>query len=109
MWLVRSILVFVAIVAVLVFAIGNVEQRTTVRVFTKTYETVHLNLVLLCAVFFGAAVCFLVMIFREFGLRNANRKLRRENMRLDDELNALRNLPLSGIEEKPADSQDATS
>jgi uncharacterized integral membrane protein len=97
MWLVRSVLVFAVIVGVLVFAIGNVEHRTTIRLFTQTYYNVHLSLVVLSAAVFGAAFCFLVMIFREFSLRSMIRKLRRENMRLDDEVTALRNLPLSGL------------
>jgi uncharacterized integral membrane protein len=97
MWLVRSVLVFLIIVGIVVFAIGNVEYRTTVRLFTKTYYNAHLSLVVGWAVVFGASVCFLLMIFREFGLRHTIRKLRRENMRLDDEVTALRNLPLSGL------------
>ena len=109
MWLVRSILIFAAIVAVLVFAIGNVENRTTIRLITTTYENVHLNLVLLCAALFGAGACFFAMIFREIGLRTANRRLRRDAMRLDDELTALRNLPLSGIERQSNSTPPPTS
>ena len=103
MWLVRSILVFAGVAAVLYFAISNIGETATVHLFTVTYEKVPLNLVLLCAAIFGACLCFLVMIFREFSLRTSQRRLRRDNMRLDDELTALRNLPLAGLEppEKP--------
>lgn len=97
-WLVRSIFIFLVIAAALVFAIGNVENKAPeVRVFTRTYQDVHLSLIVLSSAVFGGLVCFLIMIFREFGLRNSIRKLRRENMRLDDELTALRNLPLTGL------------
>jgi uncharacterized integral membrane protein len=102
MWLVRSILAFAGIVAVLAFAISNLEQRVTVELFTTTYRDVHLNLVLLCAALFGAALCFAVMIFREFHLRATLRRTRRENARLEDELVALRNLPLAGLQSQPA-------
>lgn len=97
MWLVRSILAFAAIGAVLVFAISNVDQKVTVVFFTRTYQGIHLNVVLLVAGLVGAAVCFAIMIWREIGLRTTLRKLRRESLRLDDELVALRNLPLAGL------------
>jgi len=96
-WLVRSIVAFLGLGAVMVFAISNVDQRVDVVVFTRTCHDVYLNLVLLCATLAGAAICFVVMIVREFALRTALRRVRRENMRLDDELVALRNLPLSGV------------
>jgi uncharacterized integral membrane protein len=105
MWLVRSVLIFAIIVAVLVFAIGNVGNMTTLRLFTKTYLDVNLNLVLLGAVLFGAATSFFIMIFREFALRSLIRKLRRDTMRLDDELTALRNLPLSGLPEQTTETE----
>jgi uncharacterized integral membrane protein len=103
-WLVRSVLAFLGIGAVLVFAISNVDQKVDrIVVFTRSYENISLNLVLLWAALLGAAVCFAVMILREFALRAALRNLRRENMRLDDELVALRNLPLAGLQH-PAES-----
>ena len=98
MWLVRSVLVFAGIVAVLAFAIANLDQKVTVVLLTHTYRDVHLNLVLLCAALFGAALCFAVMIFREFSVRTSLRRARRENIRLEDELVALRNLPLTGLQ-----------
>ena len=105
MWLVRSVLVFTVVVLVLVFAIGNVGNTTTLRLFTRTYVDVNLNLVLLGAVLFGAATSFFIMIFREFALRSLIRKLRRSNLRLDDERTALRNLPLSGLSEQQAETE----
>jgi hypothetical protein len=80
-----------------VFAISNVDQRVDVVLFTRTYKGLHLNLVLLVAALLGAAICFAVMLVREFSLRTNLRRLRRDNLRLDDELVALRNLPLSGL------------
>jgi len=105
MWLIRSVLIFGIIVTVLVFAIGNVGNTTTLRLFTRTYVDVNLNLVLLGAVLFGAATSFFIMIFREFALRSVIRKLRRTNLRLDDELTALRNLPLSGLPEQQSEAK----
>ena len=98
MWLIRSVLIFAGIVAVLAFAIGNVDQRVTVHLLWRTYENIYLNLVLLCAFLFGAAICFAVMLFREFSLRVTVRRMQRETMRLDDELTALRNLPLASLQ-----------
>ncbi len=95
MWLVRSLLLFVAIAAILAFAIVNVDHRTNLTVFTRTYVDLSLNVVLFCAAVAGALVTFLAMVWREFRLRASLRRLRRENMRLDDELTALRNLPIS--------------
>ena len=98
MWLVRSFLVFVVVAAVLALAIVNVEHRTALTLFTRTYESLPLNVVLFCAVLFGAALIFILMVFREFSLRSEIRRLRRENLRLDDEITALRNLPLAGLD-----------
>ena len=98
MWLVRSLLLFIAIAAILAFAIVNVDHRTALTLFTRSYVDLALNVVLFCAAIFGALVTFLAMVFREFALRTDIRKLRRENLRLDDELTALRNLPISGLE-----------
>lgn len=109
MWLVRSILLFAGIVALLAFAISNVDQKVTLQFFAHTYQDIHLNLVLLCAALFGAAVCFAVMVFREFSLRAALRRLRKENRRLDDELVALRNLPLTGLEPLPGKRPQSTN
>ena len=107
MWLVRSVVAFLGIGAVLVFAISNVDQRVgRIVVFTRSFDNISLNLVLLWAGLLGAAVCFAVMILREFALRAALRTQRRENMRLDDELVALRNLPLAGLQ-NPADGPRA--
>jgi uncharacterized integral membrane protein len=110
-WLVRSLLVFVAIAGVLAFAIVNVDHRTSITLFTRTYIDLALNVVLFCAALFGALVAFLLMVFREFSLRASIRRLRRDNLRLDDELNALRNLPLSGLESsglEPEQQQSGT-
>ena len=99
MWLVRSLLVFIALASVLAFAIVNVDHRTSITLFLRTYDNLAVNVVLFCAALFGAVVAFLGMVWREFELRANLRKLRRENMRLDDELRALRNLPLAGLEQ----------
>lgn len=97
MWLLRAILAFAGLCAAIVFAFSNLDQRVDVVVLTRTFHDLYLNLVLLCAALAGAAICFAVMIVREFEVRAALRKTRREMMRLDDELVALRNLPLSGV------------
>jgi uncharacterized integral membrane protein len=96
-WLLRSVLAFGGLCAVTIFAFSNLDQRVDVVVFTRTFHDLYLNLVLLCAALVGAAICFAVMIVREFEVRAALRRARRENVRLDDELVALRNLPLSGV------------
>lgn len=97
MWLVRSLLLFIAIAAILAFAIVNRDHRTSLTLFTSTDDW-NLNVVLFCAAIVGALITFLAMVFREFALRTSIRRLRRENLRLDDELTALRNLPISGLE-----------
>ena len=65
MWLVRSLLLFIAIAAILAFAIVNVDHRTSLTLFTRTYPDLALNVVLFCAAIFGALVTFLAMVFRE--------------------------------------------
>ncbi len=98
MWLVRSLLIFIVVAAFLALAIENVEHRTPLTLFTRHYVSLALNVVLFGAILFGAALVFLWMLFREFSLRSEIRRLRRDNMRLDDEITALRNLPLAGLD-----------
>ena len=98
-WLVRILLVFAALASVLYFAVANVAHSTSITILARTYDNLAINIVLFCAALFGAVVAFLGMVWREFELRANLRKLRRENMRLDDELRALRNLPLAGLEQ----------
>jgi len=97
MWVLRSILAFVGLGALMMFAVSNIDQRVDVVLFTRTHHDVYLNLVLLCAALAGAAICFAVMIVREFALRTTLRRLRNDARRLDQELVALRNLPLAGV------------
>jgi uncharacterized integral membrane protein len=97
-WLVRSLLVFVVVASVLALAVVNVEHHTSLTLFTRTYQNLALNVVLFCAMLCGAILVFGLMVFREFALRNEIRRLRRENLRLDDEITALRNLPLAGLD-----------
>ncbi len=107
MWLVRSLLVFVVVASVLALAIVNVEHHTALTLFTRTYQNLALNVVLFCSMLCGAGLVFVLMVFREFSLRSEIRRLRRDNLRLDDELTALRNLPLAGLDAKETASPRA--
>lgn len=97
MWLVRVLLLFVVVALVITFTTANVQHHTSLTLL-RTYDNLPLPAVLLGAMLGGAILVFVVMVFREFTLRQEMRRLRRDNLRLDDEITALRNLPLAGLD-----------
>lgn len=99
MWLIRSVIILVGIIAFLWLGMNNADQRVDFVFFTKVYQSLSLNLLMLVVFAAGMVFSFFVFILSEFQLRNTISRQRREVDRLERELAALRNLPLE--EEEP--------
>jgi uncharacterized membrane protein YciS (DUF1049 family) len=93
-WLIRSVMALVGIIAFLWLGMNNADQRVDFFFFTKMYESLSLNLIMLVVFAAGMVFSFFLFIFSEFQLRNRITRQRRHIDRLERELVALRNLPL---------------
>jgi uncharacterized membrane protein YciS (DUF1049 family) len=93
-WLIRSVMALVGIIAFLWLGMNNADQRVDFFFFTKMYESLSLNFIMLVVFAAGMVFSFFLFIFSEFQLRNRINRQRRHIDRLERELVALRNLPL---------------
>lgn len=94
MWIVRWLLVAIVMILMLGFFIQNQTQTVTVHYLKWQSPSLPLYLVIFISFCFGLVVWFLVAVFREVQMRSELRRYRRENRRLQEELMALRSLPL---------------
>ena len=94
MWLIRSVIILVGVLAFLWLGMNNADQTVDFRFFNQIFPALPVNLLMLVIFAAGMVFSFLIFIFSEFQLRNKNSRQRREVVRLQRELAALRNLPL---------------
>ncbi len=104
MWFVRMFFLLVVFVMVLGFALLNNEKYVEIAFFfpkeSNTYE-VHLIFALFGAFVVGMLVWFFLSIGHDIKVRRDASRLKKENKKLLEELNALRNLPLDEVSVKP--------
>ncbi|NIM19766.1 MAG: DUF1049 domain-containing protein [Candidatus Latescibacteria bacterium] len=105
MWLIRSVIILVGVVAFLWIGMKNADQTVDFSFFTKTYESLSLNLLMLIVFAAGMVFSFLIAAINEFQLRNTISSQRRGIRRLEEELAALRNLPLEEGESAQSESE----
>ncbi|MCX5799891.1 MAG: LapA family protein [Candidatus Eisenbacteria bacterium] len=100
MWFVRMFLLLVVFVVVLGFALLNQGKSVDIVFFfpqeAYTYN-VHLIFALFGAFVIGMLVWFFISLGHDIKVRRDASRLRKENKRLLEELNALRNLPLDEV------------
>jgi uncharacterized membrane protein YciS (DUF1049 family) len=101
-WLLRSVIILVGIIAVLWIGMNNANQQVDFTFFTKSYANLSLNLLMLIVFAAGMVFSFLIAVISEFQLRTALGRQRRECQRLEREISALRNLPLEEGESREA-------
>ena len=94
MWLIRSIIILVGVIAFLWIGMTNADQKVDFTLFKNTYNGLSLNLLMLMVFAAGMVFSFLIFVFSEVQLRHAISKKQKEVLRLERELSALRNLPL---------------
>ena len=106
MWMVRWILIAVVIVLILLFSLQNQEQRVSVNIGYWTSPEIPLYFALFVAFVIGLVVWLIVASFQILQLKSRIKSHRRENKKLQDELTALRNLPLEETEETPQPEEE---
>lgn len=94
MWLLRSVIILIGVIAFLWIGMANADQRVHFRFFAYDYPNLSLNLLLLIVFAAGMVFSFLIALVNEFNLRGLLRSERKKCRRLEEELAALRNLPL---------------
>jgi uncharacterized integral membrane protein len=110
-WIVRAVLIFVGVFALLWLGMVNAGARVDFKLFTRSFFDVSINVILLVTFLAGMFFWFLIGLVNEIQLRRRIRKLRRETERLKQELVDLRNLPLqeSVPEEPPPSAEEVPS
>ena len=92
MWLIRSAVILVGVIAFLWVGMTNAGERVNFMFFTKSYADLSLNLLIMMVFAAGMVFSFLIFALSEFQLRNTINRQQRE-------LSALRNLPLEDSED----------
>ena len=105
MWFIRSVIILVGVVAFLWVGMNNADQRVDFKFFHKDFVGLNLNLLLLLVFAVGMVFSFLIWVLNEFSLRNQISRHRREVSRLEQELAALRSLPLEDAASPPGESE----
>ena len=97
MWIIKSALAVIIILAFLGFSFQNSYQVTTVNIAGNQYNGVPLIIVIYIAFSIGVIFWFIISVFQYLGLTSQIGELRRKNKQLLEEIKALRNLPLEEI------------
>lgn len=94
MWIIKWILGALILLLIIGFAIQNTEQTASVR-FIK-WESQELPLWVFMYISFGVGmvVWLIFSIFRVVGLKAETRRVKKENKRLKEELDNLRNVSI---------------
>jgi uncharacterized membrane protein YciS (DUF1049 family) len=102
-WLFRSIIILVGVIAFLWIGMSNADQSVDFSFFSKHYPDLSLNMLMLLVFAAGMVFSFLILVLSEFQLRHTIGRQQKEIVRLERELAALRNLPLDDGEGERAD------
>ena len=98
MWILKNLAWLLIMIAVVGFAILNVNGRVSeIRLPGATYVELPLTVVLFAAFVLGMFLAFLLTLVNLLKGRAAMGRLSRENESLKQELRSLRNLPLEDL------------
>jgi len=98
-WFLKMFLILGVFVAVMGFAIMNLREHVTVQLYPGrggTYD-VQMVVALFVAYVGGMFTWFLVSLARDLKIRRETGRMKRQIRTLDQELTALRNLPLEDV------------
>ncbi len=98
MWLIRSVIILIGVIAFLWLGMKNADQSVNFYFFAKEFPNLKLNLLMLVVFAAGMVFAFLIAIVNEFQLRSVISRQRKTIQRVERELAALRNLPLEESE-----------
>lgn len=99
MWFLKMFLILVVFVAVMGFAILNLRERVTVQLYPGRGGAYDVQMVVALFVAFvsGMFSWFVASLARDLRIRREMGRMRRQLRQLDQELTALRNLPLDDV------------
>ncbi len=99
MWVFRWLLIAVVMLVILGFALQNQEQMVSVNILNYTSPNLPLYLLLYIAFGFGLLVWVGVSMVHVLKIRGDVYKLQKENKKIREELNRLRNIGIDEDEE----------
>ncbi len=105
MWLIRGIILVAGIVAVVWLGTENAGTKVDFHLFTRTFENNELNLILIITFLGGMLLWALFSWIKEAQLRIGLRRANKQIKALEEELSALRNLPLGEESESGEDRE----
>lgn len=91
---VAAIALLIVTIGIVSFAVMNPGERVTINLGTRTFEDIPLILALFIAFAIGVVLTLLYTLYYFVDLGLTVRRLKKQNKMLEDELIALRNLPL---------------
>lgn len=94
MWIIRWSLIILVLLAILGFSLQNQDQRVEIHIAGYTSPEMPLYFALYCSFALGILVFFLIAIYNLLQLKTEIARHKRENRRLRDELDRLRNLSI---------------
>ncbi len=107
---IAAIALLIVTVGIVSFAIMNPGERVTINLWTRTFEDIPLILALFISFAIGVVLTLLYTLYYFVDLGLTIRRLKKQNKMLEDELVALRNLPIDEPFEisKDADRKDVS-
>jgi uncharacterized membrane protein YciS (DUF1049 family) len=93
-WIVRGIIILIGAIALLWLGTKNAGTTIDFHLFTKTFYNAELNIILVVTFIAGMLVWAIGSWIREVQLTLRLARSRKTIQRLEQELSALRNLPL---------------
>lgn len=94
MWFVRSFFMIAGVIAFLWLGMENAGQTVDFTFFTRPYPGLNLNFLMLLVFVAGMVFSFVISVINELNLRRQLVQARREVARMNQEIAALRSLPL---------------
>ena len=105
MWFIRALIILIGVISLLWLGMQNAGEKVDFRFFTRDFLDLDLNLFMLLVFVAGMVFSFLIAVVSEVQLRSRMAQYRREAIRLERELAALRNLPLDDPEPVPSEPE----
>lgn len=102
-----TMMTFLLFVGIIGFVLTNLDTRVPVTVWKTQYSELPLFLVVIVAVFAGIFFAGIIGVAEGANIRLANRRLGRDALRLEAELNYLRTQPAPGPRPEPDAVQPA--
>lgn len=106
MWIIRWSIIVIALLAILGFSLQNQSQMVSINIGTYSSPEMPLYFALYLSFALGILVFFLISVFNLIQLRAEISRHRRENRKLREELDRLRNLSVEeDIDEETGEAE----